>query len=309
MFVVLFALQTSGAALSAEARPAAEPPGPPGSPPAKKVNGCPPNSGHASGGDLDDPSPDSQVWFCGTPGSDRMHSEVGHDIYAKQGADTIYADNNHVDEIWGGGEKGQTDRALIDPKLDRVKPDVELCATRAAPRKWQSCKKLQPSQRRLARSSDLVYPYIGPAVECTYQLDGQRFIRFTGEPTMRAPDVTTLPDFQTVAWRPLLYRWDGTDWKFLAWGQQWLWDRTRDQQFDQTEGFTGNFWRRFDNNKRWFLWFNPTEPGIYRVAIRYHWYAEKNPTIPEHDDLQWARIHFGVAEDPTHPHAACSYPS
>jgi hypothetical protein len=161
------------------------------------------------------------------------------------------------------------------------------------------------SPGRLHRA-DVDYHWGRATVECEVREEYGRLIRFAEEPTMRGVDMSPQVDWQTVAWSAVLYRLRGADW---VPEQQtiWLYDRTRDIQFDARFGFAGNFWRRFEDNRRVFVFFQPSEPGSYRVGVLLHWYEEGS--LPSHTELHWAGKHFGDFEDPSHTHLYCLYPA
>jgi hypothetical protein len=244
---------------------------------------------------------ESESWgqkLCGTDDGDGFTARAGsHHIEGFRGDDNIVAVNGYPDEkIWGGPGR---DTGTFD-KCDRGRikgvEKMNFSKSRCTPK---------PKPRR--RTAALTYPFWQPTVECGLGAEtGRPRIRFVHEPLIRAADTTANVDWQTVAWSGLLYKWDGEQWVFR--GQtNWLWDRTYDEQ---VEAFPGHYWRRLDrpSNERWFVSFNPTEPGVYRVAIRYYWYAA--PLAPRYTFVAWASTHYGPAEFEDHPaHRWCVFPS
>lgn len=289
-----------GGAATTTARGAARDDPPPAgtpAPPKSAAKGCrrppggrPPSKGRNT---MEGPSIPN-VPFCGTPGHDTMHGRAGNVIYGQHGNDIIDARNGQRDNIYGGPGR---DVALTDsPVLDTIESGIERVRARrpaAAAASWR------PAQF-------FNYPFYPPAIQCQFDgATGGRMMRIAEEPTIRAADATRRADWQTVAYSPLLYRWDGTQWVFVM-QNIWLWDRVYDTQFDNTLGFPGNFWRRFDTNQRWFLFFRPPTPGSYRLAVRYRWYREG--TVPDHEQLLWGGFHYGEFEDPEHTHTYCYFP-
>lgn len=234
--------------------------------------------------------------LCGTPGKDRIIGVWGNVVYAQPGNDVIDVDNNRPDDVWGGPGR---DRAIVD-RFDRVHGDVE------------SSRRLSgataPGSSDLPRQNGVVYPWYQATLECQLDARGRRIIRFAEEPTVRAVDASARVDWQTVAWSSLLYHWSGNDWVPVL-QHIWLYDRTRDEQFDQEFGFAGNFWRGFDTNRRMFVWFLMEEGdvGAFRVALRLYWYEEAS--LAAHEELVWAGNHFGQFEDPEHTHQYCYFPA
>jgi hypothetical protein len=228
-----------------------------------------------------------------------MISKKGHPaIWGGFGNDTIKANNGKADLIRGGG---QYDTAVID-KFDAYDASVERC------RPTRLCQ----GRRVLLAShelSALSYPSYHPRLQCTIDPSGRRQITFTAEPIIRAADSTPHTDWQTVAWSAKLFSWNGSQWIFLGPRYQttWLWDYTRDTQYDGALGFLKNYWRRFDTGQRWSVWFDLPGPGYYRVAVWYHWYA--TPTAEAHDVYVWAHNHGGDFQDPQNPGQNCYFPS
>jgi len=226
---------------------------------------------------------DEQAWLCGTSVSDWFRGKGGgHKVRLYQGVDYVDLANGRFDEVLDFGK--------LDPKSK-----FDTCDTvngRPA-RGTTACQGVRSSTRSRIGQTPPNYPKHGGALECRFEPDGRRIVHFLRDPLMRAVDVTPAIDSQTVAWSPVLNKWDAAQnkWVFVQ-ENIWLWDRAPDEQ--QTE-FPGNAWRRFDTQRRWFVWFHPPEPGIFRVAIRYHWYAAAG--APAFDVFDWAGPHYGPFED------------
>ena len=71
-----------------------------------------------------------------------------------------------------------------------------------------------------------------------------------------------------MAWQAVLKRWDGAASRTYR-SSMWLWDLIYDLQ---VTSFTRNVWRRFDNNEPYLYQMPVSQPGVYGVSIRYHWY-------------------------------------
>jgi hypothetical protein len=240
---------------------------------------------------------------CGTLGNDwwqvPKNVDNGVAIWGYEGNDRILARNGKSESIFGG--KG-ADEGWFDP-CDHVASDVEK---RHVSKKPCPGVKKKSKRRRGLRAQGIVYPLPDAGIiECTLDLTGRRLVRVSQEPQMRAVDATPQVDYQFVAYSPALYRLDGSQWTFVA-QDPWLWDYTYDQQ---VAAFAGNFWRRLDNNQRWFLWFYPQGPGIYRVDLQLKWYAQGR--LPVHEESRRAHAHYGPFEVRAGElrHHACEYPS
>jgi hypothetical protein len=241
---------------------------------------------------------------CGSRYADTIVARGGGDtVYAAQGNDFIDARNRKPDEIFPG-LPGDADWGKFDS-----------CDTSNGPlpkklRKYQStkpCPEVYPSPRALngrLSPAELVYPKINATIECYARGDGTWMIRFVEEPRMRAVDSTRRVDWQSVAWSSVLYKLVGPDpyasdsWQSVE-QTVWLWDRTYDEQVQR---FAGNFWKLFDTTDRRFLYHLAVEPGTYRVAVRYHWYATKE--VPAHTFQDWAGYHYGPVQGP--PYQWCT---
>lgn len=232
------------------------------------------------------PSPNGDV--CGTVHNDSLKvtdtAGAGTHVSAGAGRDVIKAQNRRIDEIWGGpGANSATiDWCLPDGKVHDTTHDV---AAAKIVKVKVNC--VGVTQTHRYRSATITYPIVEPDVLCTVGTSGKRLITIPSEPEMNAVDATANVDWQTVAFSAVLYSWNGTAWVFAE-QSPWAWDRAPDQQL---EDFAGNFWRRFGETSHESVIFHPATSGRYRVAIRYHWYAENG--VAEHDELDWANYHFG----------------
>jgi hypothetical protein len=233
--------------------------------------------------------------LCGTGGRDRLTAVGGGDtVWGYQEDDVLKARNGKVDLVYGGpgADSGAFDKCDTVYEVEVVQPDAPACAG--------------VKERTLAaRRASAPGPYWHPVIECVdnREVPGQWRVKFIKQPTMRAIDTTDAVDWQFVAWTPVLYKWDGTEWKLKSTHRRWLWDLTYDTQ---ATAFPGNFWRSFETNERLFLWFNVSEPGTYRIRIRYHWY-EGDGGEPAADWSSFAKKHYGDYEDPTRQ--SCVFPA
>lgn len=228
--------------------------------------------------------------LCGTRGDDKLTAVGGGDkVYGYQGKDEIHARNGKPDRIWGGPGSDTGDFDECDNPQDVETKNVAT----------EKCTGIKDSQRRLA-GADAPLPHTAPVIECYRGVGGERVVWFLREPGARAIDTTDRVDFQTVAWSAYVLRLEGTEWKVVA-SSNWYWDDPYDEQ---VEAFPGNFWRKFTDNERVFIWFDLPEPGIYRTAVRYHWYATED--APERDLAVWARAHYGPAAQ--EDDSACVFP-
>jgi hypothetical protein len=228
--------------------------------------------------------------LCGTGGKDTLTAVGGGDtVWGYQGDDELRARNAKPDLVYGGpgGDRGAFDAC------DRVY-EVESVQTGAP-----ACPGVR-ERSHAARAQERL-PYRSPAIECVRLNSGAFRVRFINQPTMRAFDTTDAIDWQFVAWRPRLYKLDGTTWKAVRWNI-WLWDLTYDEQ---VRSFPGNFWRHLTTNERTFVWFTVKEPGAYRVAVRYHWYVGDG--VPERAASYWVTRHYGPYQDPAQ--RACLFPA
>jgi hypothetical protein len=232
--------------------------------------------------------------ICGSRFDDTLRSKKGHPIWGYPGKDLISARNGKVDEIRGGPGK---DTAIVDSK-DTVWGDVEKClpyvrcpGSRAQP------KRLAVSQVQFFKEEPIVVCDLEPGTE-------NRRLWVAMEPRMRAADTTNRVDWQTVAYRAILYRHDGTDWRVR--GQStWLFDRTFDPSERATE-FHGNFWRHLRTKQRQqVINFYADEAGVYRVSVKYYWYRTRS--VAEHEVEDVVDYHFGEFET-NNRHESCTFP-
>jgi hypothetical protein len=223
-------------------------------------------------------------------------SRGGKVICAYGGSDSISAKNRKADEIVGGPG---LDTAKIDGK-DTVWPDVEQCpgyARNRCPRAAKATKLLAASQVQFFKEEPIVVCDIHPRNE-------NRRLWIVLEPRMRAADTTVRVDWQTVAYRAILYRHDGTDWRVYR-QSPWLFDRTFDLSETATT-FYGNFWRRIGTRQRdQFPFFYADNAGTYRVTVKYYWY--KTLSVAEHEVEDLVDYHFGEFET-DRTHQSCTFP-
>jgi hypothetical protein len=235
------------------------------------------------------------ISLCGSRFADQLHSKLGHTIRSYPGNDKIWAKNGKVDEIWGG--PGTNDMARVDAK-DTVKGDIEKCPPRP------TCPKAAPTYARIDKG-EVVYPATQPIVICDLEPGtNRRRMWFPREPFIRAVDTTKRVDWQTVAWTPLRYKFDGVNWVANQ-SHIWLFDRT----FDPTETatpFLGNYWRHLKSKQRYFIWFYVDEPGTYRISVKYYWYKTAN--IAAHEEEYYVDDHFGEFET-DNTHTSCTFPA
>jgi hypothetical protein len=273
--------------------PYGDPPAAPAVPPPTKTpKPCnQPLSGPAG---IRDRRPDYPQPLCGTSQADVLTAtRGGGGIWGYQGNDTLMARNGAPDEVFGG-------RGRDTATLDRCDSPAGI---EQVTRSKRSCNGVSPLHNAMFHSTlpgPNDYPAFLATLECGKTADGGRMVRFLEEPELRAVDVTDAVDWQTVAWSALVFRWDGAQWQFYV-QSNWRWDRTYDMQ---VQAFPGNYWRLFDG-RRTFLAFFPDQPGMYRLAVRAHWYA--TPRVPTYDTEFWAGAHYGPFEDPTQ--TFCDFPS
>lgn len=231
--------------------------------------------------------------LCGTRGNDQLkalRSSGPGEIFGYQGNDVLDTRNGKPDEVYGGPGR---DSGKFDA-CDKVR-DTEVVAPQAP-----ACPGVK---KRTMAVTALDYPSYRAKMECSLESDGVRRVRFIRYPGMRAADATSEVDFQTVAWYGYLYKLgDDGVWRIARRAAGWLWDRPYDLQ---VTSFPGNVWRSFVTNDPDGLTFHPQEPGTYRTAVKYHWYA--TPDAPAHDRFVWVRDHYGPYEDPTR--TMCVFPN
>lgn len=234
---------------------------------------------------------------CGTNRKDRYRLLGGGDYFeGYDGDDTIRANNGMPDQIKGGPDGRQGDTAIIDPcDKDNIRgvEHVKVVGKR--------CEATEPyGQRSLQADAEL--PYWSPVAECWTEEDGTRRMIHLLEPTMRALDTTNKIEFQTVAWQAIVLKQVDGGWEVYVEGD-WYWDRTYDLQ---VEAFPGNFWRDFKTNRRMFESYEIDSPGVYVLAVRYHWY--ESDRAPATDTESLARAHYGDRDHENEDHSACVFP-
>jgi hypothetical protein len=276
--------------VSAAARPSADPPTAYNSPPAEPKPCLGPIAGVVA------ISKTEEAWprpLCGTRGNDQLkalRASGPGEVFGYQGDDVLDARNGKPDEVYGGPGR---DSGRFDA-CDKVR-DMEA-VTGQAP----TCPGV--TKRTMAKTG-LDYPSFRAKMECSLESDGVRRVRFIRYPSVRAADATPQVDFQTVAWYGYLYKLgpDGA-WRVARRSSGWLWDRTYDLQVTNAPA---NVWRSFVTNDPTGLVFHPQEPGTYRAAVKYHWYATAD--APAYDRYIWVRDHYGPYEDPTR--TMCVFPN
>ena len=259
--------------------------------------------------------------LCGSLKNDKLTSIYGHSIEAFGGNDTICANNGYEDDIWGGPEVNDGDRALVDaedlagasPAAWGRKRDIETVtrkrtgwAKKACPRRGSSGYAAAPL--RAQRPTEVHGPAYGPIVFCgTSGGTADRLpwrIWFPEEPEIRATDQGRGIQWQTVAWSAVLYRQVDTLWIETA-QTIWLWDRIFEE--GSKKPFKGHWWRRFTGTRdRTWVWFEPSLPGTYRVEIKYRWYREK-PRAPDFEGQAGDDDHVGPNETDGN-HDSCTFP-
>jgi hypothetical protein len=227
--------------------------------------------------------------LCGSRMADRLTASPrgGHHIRGFQGNDLIRAQNGEADEI--RGDSGR-DTAYIDAK--DVVVGVEVC-------KPIPCRSARLSASAVTHPSRTVgadefrYPAYISRTECRVLDDGTRQMWFISEPILRAVNASPRVDWQTVAWSPVLYKFENSQWVKVE-EEIWLWDRTNDTS--PPDRLHQNWWRRFDGSKpRTMLSFELSGPGVYQVRLRLYWY--KTARVPEYlweDDAESVDPHYSA---------------
>jgi hypothetical protein len=227
--------------------------------------------------------------LCGSRMADRLTASTwgNHHIRGFQGNDIIRARNGDPDEI--RGDAGH-DTAYIDSTDSVV--GVEVC--RPIP-----CHQARMSAMPAARPSrplgadELRYPAYISRTECRVLEDGTRQMWFISEPILRAVDATPRVDWQTVAWSPVLYKLEGSQWIKVD-EEIWLWDRTNDTA--PPDRLHQNWWRRFTGDKpRTMVSFELSGPGVYQTRLRLYWYPTAR--VPEYlweDDADSVDPHYSA---------------
>jgi hypothetical protein len=223
-------------------------------------------------------------------------SRGGKVICAYPGGDTIAAKNTKADEIVGGPG---LDTAKIDGTKDTVWPDVEQC------RGFRGNRCPPASKAKLLAASQVQFFKEEPIVVCDIDPRNEnRRLWIVLEPRVRAADTTARVDWQTVAYRAILYRHDGADWRVYR-QSPWLFDRTFDPSETAT-AFYGNFWRRLGTRQRdQSPFFYADDPGTYRMTVKYYWY--KTRSVAEHEIEDLVDYHFGEFET-DRTHQSCTFP-
>lgn len=234
------------------------------------------------------------VPICGSRYDDTLRSRHGHSIWAYPGKDVISARNGKADEIRGASG---VDRAVVDAK-DIVWGDVERCPPYPrCPRARTTARQLAVSQVQFFKEEPIVVCDLEPGTE-------NRRLWLPLEPKVRAADSTDRVDWQTVAYRAILYRHDGTDWRVRN-QSSWFFDRTFDPS-ERATPFFGNFWRHLRTKQRQqVVSFYADDPGTYRVSIKYYWY--RTPSVREHETEDVVDDHFGEFETDRR-HESCTFP-
>jgi hypothetical protein len=253
--------------------------------------------------------------LCGGRGDDKIYSTHVNPIWGYQGNDMIYAAQSpaRANDIDGGPG---SDRAYVDTQDLANLRNVEQCKLNGKG-SWRSCKSLAAAYavHVSAVRRALTYPVWQNYLQCRLSpTSSSREILFLLEPVMRAVDATPQPDWQTVAFKASLYKWtgtgpataNGTSWTWVQ-DEPWLWDRVADERAQPVALNFGNFWRSFTTRERVAAWFTASGPGQYRVGITYHWYA--TPTVPEHEESQWAGPHYADDAYRVPGQQWCNFPS
>lgn len=227
--------------------------------------------------------------ICARGGNDRVEVRfIGTKVYSGPGVDTInsrQATPQIPNEIWGGEGR---DTATVD-RWDNWKGVESLRSTSGGP--------------ALSERKAVTYPAVQPRIRCQIA-NGQRQLIFDSTPQLRAVDSTPRVDWQSVAWSPVLsyYNAQTQQWEFVA-QNEWLWDRTYDQQISN---FEGNVWRRFSTGAKWHLWFFANYPNLFfKVAVYYYHYAEGS--VPANRVYAWVDQYVG--DYATRDGASCYFPS
>jgi hypothetical protein len=242
--------------------------------------------------------------LCGSRWNDRLTASKygGHHMRGYQGDDVFRARNGQADEI--NGDPGH-DTAYVDSS-DKV-VGVEVC------KPIQACRNVRVRTTTVARrptkrgADELRYPAYLSRTECRVREDGRREIWFISEPLLRAVDSTPRVDWQTVAWSPVLYKLEGSQWVEVL-EHVWLWSRTNDTA--PPDRLHQNWWRSFTGAKeRAMIWFEPSAPGTYQVRLRLYWY--KTARVPAYlfeDDEESVDPHYGKWGYAGPTHKWCLFP-
>jgi hypothetical protein len=292
----------------------AHPTGSSGSAPRQKPHCYPQSPGPVEGSQSDPAQP-----LCGSTKGDKLVSRYGHNVESFGGDDTICAINGFADDIWGGPEGAEGDRAYVDAEDVKGatslaawgrKHDIEIVTRKptawtkkACPRRGGYAAAPQRVERRSAEP--LRGKAFGPIVFCDVipgTTDKWR-IWFPHEPHITAADLGSGTQWQTVAWSAVLYRLENTLWTERT-QTIWLWDRAFEDE--ARKPFIGHFWRQFAARRdRRFVYFTPSEPGTYMVEIKYHWYKEGR--APNYEFQVGDDDHVGPNETDGN-HDSCTFP-
>lgn len=217
--------------------------------------------------------------ICGRGGNDKIIVRyLGTKVWSGPGADVINTRQSpkSPNEIRAGSGR---DTATIDA-WDSVKEAESVRKTYSAD---------SP-----ARSAAWTYPAQQPRVVCRI-VNGERRLYFEQTPKMRAVNRSSQVDWQSVAWSPVLWYYNpqAGKWEFVA-QNEWLWDRTYDEQVPQ---FPGNVWRRYTTQEEWHLWFFANYPRLFfKVAIYYYHYGEGG--VPANRFYWWVDNYGGEHANP-----------
>jgi hypothetical protein len=241
--------------------------------------------------------------ICGDDKANKLYPIGGHDtVWGYGGNDKIWSRNGKPDNVFGGTG---TDWARVDT-CDEVTfvPEEKI----ERPRR-DSCKGV--AKRSVAARTQAV-DYYSLAFQGIIECFDRRFathgfeMRFAEEPMLRAVNTSVRPDWQFVAWIPLLYKWNGTAWEpQTVRNPYWLWDWTIDLQ--DAEFFdVGNYWRT-GKSERIVTGFVHLQPNAtYRIIVRARWYKTNRTGAATIDYV--AGQHIGKYET-NHTHASCTFPA
>ena len=212
--------------------------------------------------------------ICAKGGNDKVVVRyIGTKVWSGPGADVINTRQRpqSPNEIWAGSGR---DNATVDA-FDSVKNAESIRSTASAG---------SPSDR-----AAWTYPVYQPRISCRIA-EGQRRLYFEQTPRMRAVNRSGRVDWQSVAWSPVLWYFNPQTqrWELVA-QNEWLWDRTYDEQ---VKTFPGNVWRRFTTQEEWHLWFFANYPGLFfKVAVYYYHYGEGG--VPANSSYWWVEDYGG----------------
>jgi hypothetical protein len=259
-----------------------------------------------------DREPERQEWkarysgepLCGSSKADRLTASTwgNHHIQAFQGDDLIRARNGDPDEI--RGDTGY-DTAYVDANDSVV--GIEVCKPAAACRAARRNASVGMRAPRGVGADAFRYPAYISRTECRLLDDGTRQMWFISEPILRAVDASPRVDWQTVAWSPVLYKFENGQWVKVE-EEIWLWDRTNDTA--PPTRLHQNWWRRFDKDKaRTMVSFELSASGIYQVRLRLYWY--KTARVPQYlweDDAESVDPHYSAWGFGGPTHKWCVFP-